>query len=68
MLLANDRIRESDSGSLRATPVVICLFDPIFPTHSPSKSGEACYYVNCIFKFASSLGQFDTFSLAEYRE
>jgi hypothetical protein len=26
-----------------------------------SKSGEACYYFHCIFKFASSLGQSDTF-------
>jgi hypothetical protein len=31
-----------------------------------SKSGEACYYFHCIFKFASSLGQSDTFSLAGY--
>ena len=31
-------------------------------------SGKACYYVHCTFKFVSSLGQFDTFSLAEYSE
>lgn len=33
-----------------------------------SKSGEACYYFHCIFKFSSSLGQSDTFSLAGYSD
>jgi ubiquinone/menaquinone biosynthesis C-methylase UbiE len=33
-----------------------------------SKSGEACYYFHCIFKFASSLGQSDMFSLAGYSD
>jgi hypothetical protein len=32
------------------------------------KSGEACYYFHCIFKFASSLGQSDMFSLAGYSD
>jgi hypothetical protein len=33
-----------------------------------SKSCEACYYIHCIFKFASSLGQSDTFLLAGYSD
>ena len=33
-----------------------------------SKSGEACYYIHCIFKFASSRGKPDTFSLAGYSD
>lgn len=33
-----------------------------------SKSGEACYYFHCIFKFAPSLGQSDMFSLAGYSD
>jgi hypothetical protein len=33
-----------------------------------SKSGEICHYFHCIFKFASSLGQSDTFSLAGYSD
>ena len=32
-----------------------------------SKSGEACYYFHCIFKFASSLGQSHVFSFAGWR-
>jgi hypothetical protein len=31
-----------------------------------SKCGEACYCFHCIFKFVSSQGQPDTFSLAGY--
>jgi hypothetical protein len=33
-----------------------------------SKSGEACYDFYCIFRFASSLGQSDMFSLAGYSD
>ena len=32
------------------------------------KSGEACYYFHCFFKFSPSLGQSDMFSLAEYSD
>ena len=32
------------------------------------KSGEACYYFHCFFKFSSSLGQADMFSLAGYSD
>jgi ubiquinone/menaquinone biosynthesis C-methylase UbiE len=32
------------------------------------QSGEICYYFHGIFKFASSLGRFDTFSLAGYSD
>ena len=32
------------------------------------KSGEACYYFHCIFKFSPSLGQSDMFSLAGYSD
>ena len=33
-----------------------------------SKSGEACYYFHCFFKFSPSLGQSDMFSLAGYSD
>ena len=33
-----------------------------------SKSGEACYYFHCFFKFSSSVGQSDMFSLAGYSD
>jgi len=35
---------------------------------TPAKSGEACYYFHCFFKFSPSLGQSDMFSLAEYSD